>query len=69
MFRFENEYGASVIKWPGTYGFEQDLFELAVIFWDGDIYDISYNNSVTSDVVGSLTSCEVMSLLREIKEL
>ena len=31
VFRFENNYGASVVKRLGTYGYDQDLWELAVI--------------------------------------
>ena len=31
VFRFENNYGASVIKHLGSYGYDQDLWELAVI--------------------------------------
>ena len=69
IFRFENNYGASVIKWYGTYGFEQDLFELAVILWDGDEYDVSYNTEIANDVIGNLTRYEVMGLLRRIKDL
>ena len=31
VFRFENNYGASVIKRLGSYGYDQDLWDLAVI--------------------------------------
>lgn len=31
VFRFENNYGASVVKHLGSYGYDQDLWELAVI--------------------------------------
>lgn len=31
VFRFENNYGASVVKHLGSYGYDQDLWELAVV--------------------------------------
>ena len=31
VFRFENNYGASVVKRLGSYGYDQDLWDLAVI--------------------------------------
>ncbi len=48
---FENGYGVSVIKTPRSYGYEQDLYELAVAK-DGDLH---YDNPVANgDVVGYL---------------
>ena len=31
VFRFENNYGASVVKHLGSYGYDEDLWELAVL--------------------------------------
>lgn len=31
VFRFENNYGASVVKHLGSYGYDEDLWELAVV--------------------------------------
>lgn len=31
IFRFENDYGASVVKFKSTFGYKSDLWELAVI--------------------------------------
>lgn len=53
----------------GSYGFEQDLFELAVIFWDEYGYAISYNTEITNNVLGYLSNEEVMDTLRKIKNL
>ena len=63
-------YGASVIKNPISYGYEEDLFELAVLEWDeeGERY-MCYDTEITSDVIGRLTRYEVMGLLRRIKDL
>ena len=64
-FRFPNNYGASVIKHWGSYGYEEDKFELAVLHKDM----ITYNTPITDDVIGHLTNDEVLELLEEIKNL
>lgn len=68
-FRFENNYGASVIKYFGSYGYDDDLFELAVLKFNGDIVQICYDTPLTNDVLGYLTNDDVLSLLDAIKNL
>ena len=69
-FKFENNYGASVIKHFGSYGFEEDLFELAVLnFENSDVGKICYETPITNDVEGFLTNDDVLELLKKIKEL
>jgi len=73
-FKFDNGYGASVIKHYGSYGYENDLFELAVLFFieeDGEVVSsgITYDTPITDDVVGYLTNDEVLDLLLKIKKL
>ena len=64
-FKFENNYGASIIKHNFSYGHEDDLFELAVL------YDskITYSTEITGDVLGYLDNDEVLAILNQIKEL
>jgi hypothetical protein len=64
-FRFENNYGASIIKHNFSYGHEDDLFELAVL------YDskITYSTEITGDVLGYLDNDDVLAVLNQIKEL
>ena len=70
IFKFENNYGASVIKHFGSYGYEEDLFELAVLYWINDKeWTLSYNTPLTDDVIGHLTNEEVIELLQQIKKL
>lgn len=64
-FSFDNGYGASVIKNPGSYGVEDDLWELAVLK-DGHI---NYDTPITGDVEGYLTDEKVNELLRKIEQL
>ena len=64
IFTFENGYGASVVKFYGTYGFGRDLWELAVLK-NGRLH---YDNPVADgDVKGYLTDEKVNNLLREIE--
>lgn len=64
-FKFENGYGASVIKRRGSYGFEKGLWELAVL----NNGHLEYGTPITDDVLGSLTIEEVNSTLEQIKAL
>jgi hypothetical protein len=67
VFRFPNDYGASVIKRFGSYGYEEDKFELAVLAYDGESVILAYNTPITDDVLGYLTNEEVLELLEKIK--
>lgn len=64
--KFDNGYGASVVKGPHTYGGDQDLYELAVL---DNNDDLTYNTPVTSDVEGYLTEEDVTILLKQIQNL
>lgn len=72
VFRFQNHYGASVIKHRGSYGHEDDLWELAVIEFetdDNDHWELTYDTPITADVIGWQTDEQIRELLRKIKEL
>ena len=72
LFRFDNNYGASVIKHSGSYGYKEDLWELAVIKFYGDgIHDwnLNYETPITDDVIGWQTDEGIRNLLQQIKEL
>lgn len=70
VFRFENGYGASVIKHFGSYGYEDDLWELAVVkFVFDDTFELDYDTPITGDVEGYLEDSDVRDLLKRIKEL
>ena len=72
IFRFKNDYGASVLKLPDCFtgSCEGKLWELAVIKFDasGD-YSLVYDTPVADDVIQNLTDAEVRELLGKIKEL
>jgi len=70
LYKFNNNYGASVVKHSFSYGHELGLWELAVIkFEDEECYDISYDTGITDDVIGNLTLAEVETILKDIENL
>lgn len=70
LFRFDNNYGASVVKHKYSYGSDKDLWELAVIkFIRDDTWYLNYDTDITDDVIGYLTDENVRDLLKKIKEL
>ncbi len=69
VFRFANGYGASVVRGQYSYGGDQGLYELGVIEWHGGKWGLTYDTSITEDVIGHLTDGEVSDLLKRIEEL
>jgi hypothetical protein len=71
VYRFPNGYGASVVQFPGSYGYSHGLWELAVLkfYGEGNDFDLCYNTGITSDVIGYLDREGVDSYLQKIKDL
>jgi hypothetical protein len=69
LYKFDNGFGASIVFHPGTYGYEQDLVELAVIQWLDDTFILSYDTYLTDDVLGGLNKAQAKLTLQKIKEL
>lgn len=65
LYSFPNGYGASVIKHKGSYGGDNGLWELAVLFND----ELCYDTEITGDVIGHLNDPEVDNILRQIANL
>ena len=67
IFKFENNYGASLVSGYGTYG-----LEMAVIKFHGkelDEWELCYDTPITDDVLGYLCPNEVNKYLKKIKRL
>lgn len=64
-FKFPNQYGASVIKAPYSYGYFWDLWELAILKND----KLCYNTPIAFDVIGFLSDTAVNDLLDQIRSL
>lgn len=84
LYRFENNFGASVVRHSGSYGGNDGLYELAVIIWDPkanvtlvetDLYNritgwtICYSTPITDDVIGYLGEDQVNTVLSFIEKL
>ena len=66
VYQFANNYGASIIKHNGSYGHENDLWELGLIKYDENDYQIwhlVYDEDRFTDVIGYLTDKDVEELL------
>lgn len=78
VYRFPNGYGASVIRFTmnlpmvgrlgGSYGSEDGLWEMALIKFKGDKYELVYEHGF-DDVFGHLTDEGVEAKLEMIKAI
>ena len=67
VFHFPNGYGASVIKFFGSYGYEDDLWELALLKETPEgKWKLEYTELVGFDVLGHLTDEKVNEYLKRI---
>jgi hypothetical protein len=64
--QFENGFGASIVKHKYSYGGEKGLYELAVIDSEGQL---TYETTITDDVLGYLSEEDVTKLLEQIQKL
>lgn len=69
LYKFKNGYGASVVRHTFSYGSDQGLWELAVLEYHGENWEICYHTPITSDVIGYLNQEQVDDLLNKIKNL
>lgn len=75
IFKFPNGYGASVIKHLGSYGFSDDLWELAAIKFfnyngkqhNPDGWDLCRIKELNLDIRGFLSDESVRQLLGDIQ--
>jgi hypothetical protein len=63
---FENGYGVSVVSHTFSYGGKDGLFEIAVLDSNGDL---TYDTSVTNDVIGYLNTDEVTEIMEQVQSL
>ena len=70
IFKFNNGYGASVIKNAGSYGHHDGLWEMALIRFDeNDNWELTYEHDFVDDVKGFLKNEEVNDLLEKIMKI
>lgn len=66
---FPNGYGVSVVRFPGSYGYEDGLYEVAVIQGNQDDYELCYDTSVTDDIMGHRDEVDVENIIEEVQSL
>ncbi|EAE3420676.1 hypothetical protein E1X76_14900 [Listeria monocytogenes] len=64
LYKFPNNYGASGVSGPFTYG-----LELAVIYFSNKNRDIDYDTPITNDVLGHLNKESLKQALEDIYNL
>jgi len=63
---FDNGYGVSVVSHNYSYGGRNGLYEVAVLDTDDQL---TYETSVTNDVLGYLTEEDVTDVMKQVQEL
>jgi hypothetical protein len=66
---FPNGYGVSVVRFPGSYGYEQDLYEVAVLKGNEDDWNLCYDTPITDDVMGHRDEQDVEIIMEEVAAL
>lgn len=61
----------SVVRFPGSYGFAEDLYEVAVIKVsdDEDGFELCYDTPITDDVLGHRDERDVEIIMEEVAAL
>lgn len=65
VMNFDNDYGVSVVKFNGSYGYHQDLWEVAILYKDS----LTYNTDITDDVLGYQTEKDVTDVMKKVQAL
>ena len=61
---FENDYGVSVVKFNGSYGYPH-LWEVAVMYKGY----LTYSTDITDDVLGHQSDKDVTEVMRKVQSL
>ncbi|QQV91005.1 hypothetical protein Freya3_68 [Polaribacter phage Freya_3] len=65
VMNFDNDYGVSVVKFNGSYGYNSDLWEVAILYKDA----LTYNTDITDDVLGYQTNQDVTDVMEKVQKL
>jgi hypothetical protein len=66
IFRFDNNFGLSVVCHSFSYGRHDNKFEIAVIKFDSDnSWDITYDTPLTGDVLGDQSKEDVFDIIEK----
>jgi hypothetical protein len=66
---FPNSYGVSVVRFPGSYGYMEGLYEVFIVKGTLDHYQPCYNTHITDSILGHLDETDVENIMSEVEEL
>ena len=66
---FPNGYGVSVVRFPGSYGYEDGTYEVAVIKGTQENWDLCYDTELTDDIFGHCDETDVENILHDVSEI
>ena len=68
---YDNNYGVSVVRGPYTFGGNEGLYELAIIYMAPEDKEsrICYDTPITNDVMGHLAPEDVTEIMKQVSEL
>ena len=80
LYKFDNNYGASLVRFKtpdssfyassySSYTDNENEWELAIIKWDGEDFELVYDTGISDDVIGHLEEDAVEEILQQIREL
>lgn len=64
VMSFDNNYGVSVVKFQGSYGYP-NLWEVAILYKG----DLTYSTDITDDVLGHQTDEDVTDVMKQVQLL
>ena len=62
---FKNNYGVSVVKFNGSYGSQDDLWEVGIMYEKR----LTYSTHITNDVLGWQTEENVTEIMKQVQNL
>ena len=65
VMNFDNDYGVSVVKFNGSYGYRQDLWEVAILYKGS----LTFDTDITGDVLGHQTEQDVTDVMEKVQAL
>lgn len=66
---FPNGYGVSVVRFPGSYGYEKGSYEVAVIKRIGEEWEICNDTDIDNDLIGSYDENDVELIMEDVEKL
>lgn len=71
---FDNNYGVSIVRFPGSYGHYDGLYECAILMYSDDDWRICHHTQVhrhwnTDDVIGYMSEEQVELLIKDVESI